>query len=133
MWRRQRGRHAWAALATSLALARTATCKTAWETAWCGVGVGKGNVGSVIKARTAAWATAWRCVGVGEGNIESVSKNRRRGPFPAAEGATAWATTCHRVGIGEGKGISVRKTGSVGPSLEVAASGGVGVGDLHVC
>ena len=91
-----------------------------------GIGVGEGKFGSVIKARTAAWATAWRCVGVGEGNIESVSKNRRRGPFPAAEGATAWATTWHRVGIGEGKGISVRKTGSVGPSLEVAASGGVG-------
>ena len=56
----------------------------AWATAWCVVGVGKGNISSVSNAITAAWETAWGGVGVGKGNIGSVRKTSGVGPFPAA-------------------------------------------------
>ena len=68
---------AWATFPTSAALARTAVCATAWTTVWGGIGLGKGNVGCVIKSIMAAWAMAWRIVGVSEGNGGGVNANRR--------------------------------------------------------
>ena len=59
------GRLAWAVLETWAALAKMAVCATACATEWGGISMGEGNVGSVIKSRTAVWGKAWSGVGVG--------------------------------------------------------------------